>query len=132
MRLMLQGKVLAALHWIGSQRSGRMEITEDVLGVLRKKHPGPAPVVEGAVIQGPIKACRKVLHDNIDGAMIYQADKRTHGTAGPFGLDSEGWSRMLFFKSKSLNFLNLLQCLPKNCVQNSLIRQKFHPTWPAG
>ena len=36
-RLMLQGKVSAAPRWIGSQRSGRMEITEDVLDVLRKK-----------------------------------------------------------------------------------------------
>ena len=102
-RLMLQGKVSAALRWIGSQRSGRMEITEDVLDVLRKKYPKAAPVVEGAVIQGPIEACQKVLYDNIDGAMIYQAAKRTHSSAGPCGLDSEGLSRMLCskqFKSK--------------------------------
>ena len=50
-RLMLQGKVLAALRWIGSQSSGLMEIAEDVLGVLKKKHPRAAPVVEGVVIQ---------------------------------------------------------------------------------
>ena len=48
---MLQGKVLAALRWIGSQSSGLMEIAEDVLGVLKKKHPRAAPVVEGVVIQ---------------------------------------------------------------------------------
>ena len=70
-RLMLQGKVSAALRWIGSQRSGRMEITEEVLDVLRKKHPGAAPVVEGAVIQGPIETIPKVLYDYIDGAMIH-------------------------------------------------------------
>ena len=35
--------------------------------------------------------------------MIHQAAKRTHGSAGSCGLDSEGWSRMLCskqFKSK--------------------------------
>ena len=85
---------------VDSQSSGRMEITGDVLGVLRKKHPraAAAPVVEGAVIQGPIETCQKVLYDSIDSAMIHQAAKRTHGSAGSCGLDSEGWSRMLCSK----------------------------------
>ena len=102
-RLMLLGKVSAALRWIGNHSNGPLEVTDNVLNILREKHPKANDMIDSVVLKGPVQAVEKVLFDNIDGGMIYAAAKRTQGSAGPTGLDSEGWIRMLCskqFKSK--------------------------------
>ncbi len=41
---MLQGKISAALRWVGSQRSSLLEVDDDVLATLKEKHPKPGEV----------------------------------------------------------------------------------------
>ena len=40
----------------------------------------------------------QVIFNNIDGHLIQACAKRTGGAAGPSGLDSDGWKRMLCSK----------------------------------
>ena len=53
---MLQGKVSAALRWVGSQKSGLLDVNEDVISCLKEKHPTPGTVVEEALLKGPLKS----------------------------------------------------------------------------
>ena len=97
-RLMLQGKVSAALRWIGTNRSTRMEVDKEVLQTLQQKHPIAARLSENAKIKGPLQKVEDVLYENIDGKAIHLAAKRTQGSAGPTGMNSEGWARILCTK----------------------------------
>jgi hypothetical protein len=97
-RLMLQGKISAALKWIGSQRSGLLDVDDNVLATLRDKHPKPAEVVDGALLKGPAVVVEDVIFDNIDADLIEKTAKSISGAAGPSGADAEIWQRILCSK----------------------------------
>lgn len=44
-RLMLQGKISAAMRWIGNNSAGILEANEDTMTELIKKHPTSKPAV---------------------------------------------------------------------------------------
>ena len=94
-RLMLQGKVSAALRWNGSQRSSLLETTPKVVGILKSKHPKSAPAVNGGLLEGPTCEIEDVIFEGIDSNMIHSVAKKIHGAAGPSGADSEIWQQIL-------------------------------------
>ena len=54
-KLMWQGKVSAALKLLNSDYDkGVLEVDDNVLKDLQEKHPKPAPIKEGSLLQGPI------------------------------------------------------------------------------
>ena len=102
-RLMLQGKVSAALRWVTNKSGALLESTPEVIDLLKTKHPDPAK--ECSLLDmcylpkdGVVKA-HDVIFENIDATAIYEAAKKTNGSAGPSGLDSDGWQRLLCSKS---------------------------------
>ena len=102
-RLMLQGKVSAALRWVTNKSGALLESTPEVIDLLKTKHPNPAK--ECSLLDmcylpkdGVVKA-HDVIFENIDATAIYEAAKKTNGSAGPSGLDSDGWQRLLCSKS---------------------------------
>ena len=100
---MLQGKVSAALRWIGSQATSVLPTDEDTIEKLALLHPEGAPAMKNGILEGPIEYVEPVIFDNIDGETIQACAKRTSGSAGPSGLDSDGWKRIMCskqFKSK--------------------------------
>ena len=70
-RLMLQGKISAALKWNGSQRSGLLDATPDVIETLISKHPQPAAALDGSVLKGPIQEVEDIIFASIDGDLKY-------------------------------------------------------------
>ena len=84
-RLMLQGKISAALKWNGSQRSGLLDATPDVIDTLISKHPKPAAALNGSVLKGPIQEVEDIIFDSIDGDLIHKVAKKISGAAGPSG-----------------------------------------------
>ena len=96
-RLMLQGKISAAMRFIGSQSSSILPITDKVLSGLKEKHPPPTEASTGNTIKGPLprSPCEEVIFENIDGRLIYTSAKKTSGSAGPSGTDAELWQRIL-------------------------------------
>ena len=102
-RLMLQGKVSAALRWVGSQRSGLLEVNDTVLNSLKDKHPEPGKVFDNALLKGPAVEVEDVIFDAIDADLIQRTARTVSGGAGPSGADAEIWQRILCskqFKSK--------------------------------
>ena len=97
-RLMLQGKVGAALRWVGDNKAGLLDATSEVIDELISKHPRGKTAEEGSVLHGPTDKVEAVIFDSIDGQSIQMCAKRTEGAAGPSGLDSDGWKRILCSK----------------------------------
>ena len=97
-RLMLQGKISAAMRWIGESSTGILDANHETMTELIKKHPTAKPAEYGSVLKGPEIKVEPIIFSNIDGKLIQASAKRTAGAAGPSGLDSDGWKRMLCSK----------------------------------
>ena len=78
-RLMLHGKVSAALRWIGSNKSNLLECSPEVVEVLKSKHPPAEPQFAEACIDGEKIRVEDVIFENIDSELIYQCAKRVNG-----------------------------------------------------
>ena len=105
-RLMLQGKVKAALRWIsGCTSQGVLSLEEvtdsdghTVLDVLLDKHPPavdahPEAIMDLGSAPQPYPT-HPVLFERLDGDMIRSCALRTEGSAGPSGVDASGWRRL--------------------------------------
>ena len=106
---MLQGKVSAALRWVGSQKSGLLDINEDVISCLKEKHPTPGTVVEEALLKGPLKSLGRwfLTQYTIDADLVHRTAKTISGTAGPSGADAEIWRQILCLKQLKKNPVEL-------------------------
>ena len=66
-RLMLHGKVAAALRWLGNNRPQLLDTTPDVLEILKNKHPNAAPPCHSHLItDNPLPKVQSVIFENID------------------------------------------------------------------
>ena len=121
-RLMLQGKVSNAMRWIGSQATSVLDVTPDVVKTLQEKHPPPAPVGKGSLLLGAKQNVEDVIYENIDGDLIELCARKMSGSAGPSGLDADGWKRILCskqFSSKSKQLAeNIAAMARKLCTKN--------------
>ena len=128
-RLMLQGRVSAALRFIGTQQTGLLPVTDDVLEDLKSKHPASVEPVLESLIKGPLPQVlsQEVIFENIDGNLIYNCSKKTSGAAGPSGADAEMWKRLLGskqFKTKPAELCDAVAELARKlCVS------EVHPTY---
>ena len=95
---MLQGKVSAALRWISAPKNAPVDINPDVIDLLQQKHPEDVAADRTTLLFGPINNVEPVIFDNIDSAAIQTAAKITKGAAGPSGMDTEMWKRILCSK----------------------------------
>ena len=99
-RLMLQGKVSAALRWVtDNSETSVHDITDDIIKVLNGKHPKAQPASNKHIIEGNVPKVEPVIFDNIDGNTISRAAKDTKGSHGPSGASSDLWRRVLCSKS---------------------------------
>ena len=128
-RLMLQGKVSAALKWIGEKTSTQMEITKEVVHQLQAKHPQSSDLDIGATLKGPIMPTVTDIFENIDGEVIKKSAKRTQGSAGPSGMDSEGWARLLCsnqFRTKSAELCSSIADMAKKLSSKTINPRYLH------
>ena len=99
-KLMLEGKVSSAMRWLDTQCSkGSLNIDEEVIDNLKKKHPSAQPCSSSDLLKGPHHKVEEVLFDQIDGHSIYRATLSTKGSGGPTYVDSDAWKRFLCSKS---------------------------------
>ena len=101
-RLMLQGKVGAALRWIGSNKSSVHGCTPGIIAILKQQHPVSAKPSCNSMIKGPIRNVEEAIYENIDGDLVQQCAKRINGAAGPSGADAEMWQRILSANSSKV------------------------------
>ena len=113
---MLQGKVSAALRWITEAKSTLLKATPEVIDMLTSKHPKASPINHNSTLQGPIYQVDDVIFEHLDASSIYNAAKNTNGAAGPSGMDSDGWQRILCsksFKSRSTDLCEAVAQMAK-------------------
>ena len=102
-RLMLQGKVNAALRLLNKQEAlGIAKLDENTIKKLKELHPVSQPTTDEILISGELPYFDPVIFTNIDEKAIATAAMRTRGAAGPSGLDAEGWRRILISKNYGL------------------------------
>ena len=123
-RLILQGRVSAALRFIGTQQTGLLPVTDEVLQDLKSKHPASVEPVLESLIKGPLPKVlsQEVIFENIDGNLIYNCSKKTSGAAGPSGADADVWKRILGskqFKTKPAELCDAVAELARKlCVSD--------------
>ena len=104
-KLMLQGKINAALNLLSTENGGGvLPLTDQVLKDLQEKHPPAAPIQEGALILGPVNNVPPSYFDSIDEQMIAKAAQQTKGAGGPSHCDAKQYRHILLsnkFKSES-------------------------------
>ena len=97
-RLMLQGKVSAALRWIGSSKTSVRTTDDETVSILKALHPDAADTSNVAMLRGPVDKVEHVIFDSIDADMIQSVIKHISGAAGPSGADAELWLHILCTK----------------------------------
>ena len=118
--LMFQGKVHAAMRLLHEQAdSGKLHLNdvintekgqEKVRDILSIKHPPGQDVHTDAVIDDMAPSnIHPIIFEALDSDLIKHAALRTHGAAGPSGLDALQWRRMYTsFKSTSVQLCRSL------------------------
>ena len=120
-KLMMEGKVRAALRLISRQNGGPPlaldEKTEanralmSVRDILKQKHPEGKPVIPSAIdpFNPSPNEPHPVIFEQITGQLVHSVASKTEGAAGPSGIDAQGWRRLCSsFQQPSSDLCNAL------------------------
>ena len=124
-KLMMQGKVSVALKYLHNKSSSVMTCTDSVLNELREKQPPEAPIKEGSLLFGPINFIPECFFGEIDETSIFNSALRTKGAAGPSGMDSELYRRILCSKWFGSSCKSLREEIAKFTKNNAT--KSYHP-----
>ena len=124
-RLMLQGKVIAALKFLESeaQTGGILPLNDETLQGLYAKHPSPKDIKPFPLLYGPIGDVPSTYFESIDGELIQKVAMATHGAAGPSKLHADQYKLMLCsrnFKTEGLVLRNEIAMLAKKLATENL------------
>ena len=137
-RLLLQGKVNAALRLLSRDDNGGVLSLDDLIptgigqngevvqqtthDILMEKHPEGKPAPDDALLDtSSTKHCHdQIIFEQITGEAIRQAALHTHGAAGPSGVDAHAWCRFCSsFQGASTDLCNALAAVAKRlCTVN--------------
>ena len=120
--LMKNGKLTAAVKLLtNTMEGGVLPLSEETMTLLRAKHPAPGELEEEAIVQIDPLPSHPVIFDEINGDSVKAAALKTHGGAGPSGLDADGWRHILASRSfgqASEDFRNEFACaIRKLCTE---------------
>ena len=128
-RLMLKGQVSAALKWGKKNPSLLLPVNNSVLQELQSKHPDPKPADDDITYVGPIEVPDPILFNCIDANLVRRAAKLTRGSAGPSGIDSESWGRILV--SKHFKSAGTYLCASFSRFTRVLATEQVNPVYVA-
>ena len=98
--LMRKGNVNAAINLLTeNMRNGILPLSNEILNLLRLKHPDPKDAHESVMLSDVPKRIHPVKFEVIDAEMIRKAVMKTRGGSGPSGLDADSWKRILLSKN---------------------------------
>ena len=107
---MFHGKVTAAMRYLTNCeniKGGLVEMNDETIGELKKKHPSPAPLKEETLLHGPIEDVPVSYFDCINEEMIHRAASYTHGSSGPSHMDADHFRFILTSKHFKQSGTNL-------------------------
>ena len=104
-KLMMEGKVKAALRHVSNQSRGgilHMDSQADLNGsdtvreILKKMHPSGMPIVPSAITppEEPVKEHHPVIFEDLNRSFIRRTAMRTSRAAALSGMDSSAWIGM--------------------------------------
>ena len=105
-KLMMAGRTASALRLLrDSERGGLLRLSEQaegypegttVIDVLEQKHPPAQPVLAESIASEERRQpeTHPVLFEAITESTIKNATMKTFGSAGPSGIDADGWRRL--------------------------------------
>ena len=97
-KLMMEGRVNVALRLLSDeQSSGVLDLSEDIVNVLKEKHPLPADVKPDSLLYGPLEN-RNNFTVNTSEQKIEEIAHGMKGAAGPSQLDATQFRRILCSK----------------------------------
>ena len=96
-RLMLQGRVGAAIRVFRNGAVAPVAVTPDVIDKLKIKHPPPAED-DSAELVGPPTPADEFIFTEICEEGVRKAARLLAGSGGPSGSDTELWKKMLLSK----------------------------------
>ena len=96
-KLVLEGQINSALRFLSEATSGGvLSLTDEVMSQLKQKHPNPQSPKLGSLLFGPTDdQYPESVYTEIKGEMVRQAALRTKGAGGPYGVDANGFRRIL-------------------------------------
>jgi len=131
-RLMFQGKVKAALRYMSNHSRGSFlplssKIGEStVFNKLMRKHPPPSTDIPLVASDTPLESCHPIIFESLDDVVIRKAVLCTKGSAGPSGMDAQGWrSLCTSFKNASDDLCRSLASVARRISTTSLALQPF-------
>ena len=98
-KLMMEGKVSAAIKFLSENNdSGVLPADDETIRELQAKHPSPATIQPGSLLQGLLNQLQDSYFDNINEDIIRIAAKQTRGAAGPSKMDADQFRNILVNK----------------------------------
>ena len=80
-------------------KRGTLPPIEETFEVILEKYPKASEASNKILIEEEVQNVHPVIYDSTDSEMVRDAIKKTHGSAGPFGLDADGWRRILMSRN---------------------------------
>lgn len=97
---MLKGNIKAALRLLDeTPTKGVLPLNDETIESLRNLHPDGKDADQDVLINSDIPEVDPIIFEAIDGHAIMKSALKTKGSAGPSGLDAEGWRRILASKN---------------------------------
>ena len=113
-KLMFQGKVNAALRLLDKQETvGIAKLSDSIVEKLKELHPEAETASTEVLLDGEVPYFDPVVFSNIDESSIAKAAIRTHGAAGPSGMDADMWRRILISKNYGMTGKDLRTSIAK-------------------
>ena len=125
-RFMEDGKVSKTLKLLeSSNKGGILPLTEETFEVLLEKHPKASEASNDILIQEEVQNVHPVIYDSIDSEMVRDAIEKTRDSAGPSGLDADGWRRILMsgnFGSSGEDFRKKIADMTKPLCRDNTVK----------
>ena len=78
-----------------SNKGGLLPLTEETFEMLLEKHPKASEASNDILIEEEVPNVHPVIYNRTDSKIVRDAIIKTRGSAGPSGLDADGWRRIL-------------------------------------
>ena len=127
-KLVFKGKIDSAMRFISeNSSSGVLGIKDTISGssktvhdLLLEKHPRASVPPDDVLLDEEPLSINPIVFEALTPKLIKEVARRSKGAAGPSGLDSEAWKRMLIcFKQASNRLCNALAAAAKvMCVSD--------------
>ena len=128
-KLVLQGKLSAAIKLLENESSsGLLDLSPEVLEGLKDKHPEAADITFESLLHGPIEYIPPSVFDMINEEIIYNATTTTKGSAGPSGMNSELYRRILCSKNFKLKTEGKILREEFAVLTRNLLKTSYHPS----